>query len=133
MRYVGDGTEIPGLPPRDLTAEEAAQWGAIIAEVDGARVRGGMGRLYEVMDNVQWAMDDSGPALTEIDLAAKPLPPQTLAPAASAGVMPPRRKGQARRDAAGSFDSAGLTPAGSAQDDSDQEQDDSVQERRDDG
>jgi len=37
MHYIGDGTLIPGIPPRDLTAEEAEQWAAVIAEVNAAR------------------------------------------------------------------------------------------------
>ena len=52
LRYVGDGTEVPGVPPRDLTAEEEDQFGAVIAEVDAARVAAGLGRLYEVVDGV---------------------------------------------------------------------------------
>ena len=37
MHYIGDGTLIPGIPPRDLTAAEALQWAAVIAEVNAAR------------------------------------------------------------------------------------------------
>jgi len=37
MHYIGDGTLIPGIPPRDLTAAEAERWAAVIAEVNAAR------------------------------------------------------------------------------------------------
>ena len=47
LRYVGDGTLIPGVPPRDLSEAEARQFGALIVEVDAAREAAGMGALYE--------------------------------------------------------------------------------------
>lgn len=73
LRYVGDGTQVPGVPPRDLSDAEAARWGAVIAEVDGARVRGGMRRLYVAMDR-RPTTDDRRP-LTEEALSHLPFLP----------------------------------------------------------
>lgn len=36
LRYVGDGAYIHGVPARDLTEEEAAQFGALIREQEQA-------------------------------------------------------------------------------------------------
>ena len=64
LRYVGDGTQVPGIPPRDLNDEEAAQWGSMIAEVDAARAAAGMGALY-APDNGRPTTDDEGPVLPD--------------------------------------------------------------------
>lgn len=36
LRYVGDGTYIHGVPARDLTEDEAAQFGPLIREQEAA-------------------------------------------------------------------------------------------------
>jgi len=35
LRYIGDGEWIPGVPARDLSAEEAAEFGERIAACEG--------------------------------------------------------------------------------------------------
>lgn len=35
LRYIGDGTSLPGIPARDLTAEETAQFGRKILLATG--------------------------------------------------------------------------------------------------
>jgi len=66
LRYVGDGTEVPGVPPRDLTAAEAAIFGAVIGEVDAARAAAGCGPLY-VVDGVDEEPDGHGLTPTGTD------------------------------------------------------------------
>lgn len=36
LKYIGDGTYIPGVPARDLRADEAALYGAAIQEYETA-------------------------------------------------------------------------------------------------
>lgn len=38
VRYVGDGEFIPGVPARDLTADEARVWAAVLASPTGQRL-----------------------------------------------------------------------------------------------
>jgi len=67
LRYVGDGTELPGAPPRNLSDGEAAIWGALIGEVDAGRAAAGLGPLYVVVDGEDEEPDGHGPTRTGTD------------------------------------------------------------------
>ena len=70
MHYIGDGTLIPGIPPRDLTAEEAEQWTAVIAEVNAARP--GRELYVAVASRSEEAPPDAGLPIEPVDSIPEP-------------------------------------------------------------